>query len=130
MLVHDCWASHFNTAAITHQICISHLLRDLNYLSEPYRHKWSSATKLLLQLALNLKKRMQPSDYYAHNPRRLQLEDRLSFLLNYNLPSDGHDELPKFQKQLKKYNGFSLSYLGKKSLLTIMLLKGRFVILK
>jgi len=26
VLVHDCWASHFNTLAITHQICLAHLL--------------------------------------------------------------------------------------------------------
>jgi transposase len=28
VLVHDCWKSHFNTHALSHQICIAHLLRD------------------------------------------------------------------------------------------------------
>ena len=32
VLVHDCWRSHFNTNALSHQICIAHLLRDLNWL--------------------------------------------------------------------------------------------------
>ena len=41
VLVHDCWASHFNTNALTHQICIAHLLRDLNYLNELHNHKVS-----------------------------------------------------------------------------------------
>lgn len=31
-LVHYCWVSHFNTLAMTHQVCIAHLLRDLNEL--------------------------------------------------------------------------------------------------
>lgn len=41
VLAHDCWPSHFNTNAVTHQIYIAHLLRDLNYLNELYSHKWS-----------------------------------------------------------------------------------------
>jgi transposase len=32
VLVHDAWPSHFNTHAVTHQLCMAHLLRDLNYL--------------------------------------------------------------------------------------------------
>jgi len=50
VLVHDCWRSHFNTAAASHQICIAHLLRDLNYLSERYNHKWSKVCKALFKL--------------------------------------------------------------------------------
>ncbi len=111
VLVHDCWASHFNTNAITHQICIAHLLRDLNYLNELYGHKWSQATKLLFQIALILEKQMKPSDYYTHNPRRGQFENRLDFLINYNLPSDKHDELIRFQKRLKKHREYIFTFL-------------------
>lgn len=111
VLVHDCWASHFNTDAITHQICIAHLLRDLNYLNELYGHKWSQATKLLFQVALNLEKQMKRPDYYAHNPRRHQIEIRLDFLINYILPSDKHDELIRFQKRLKKYREYIFTFL-------------------
>jgi len=111
VLVHDCWASHFNTNALTHQICTAHLLRDLNYLNELYGHKWSQATKLLFQLALNLEKQMKPSDYYAHNIRRHQLENRLDFLISYILPPDKHDELIRFQKRLKKYREYFFTFL-------------------
>jgi len=111
VLVHDCWASHFNTDAITHQVCIAHLLRDLNYLNELYGHKWSQATKLLFQIAINLNKQMKLPDYYVHNPRRHQIESRLSFLINYNLPLDKHDELIRFQKRLKKYREYILTFL-------------------
>lgn len=109
-LVHDCWASHFNTNAITHQICIAHLLRDLNYLTELYNHKWSKAVKLLFQLALDLEKQMDISDYYVHNPGRLQLEKRLDFLINYHLP-DKKTELITFQNRLKKYRDYIFTFL-------------------
>ncbi len=111
MLVHDCWASHFNTHAITHQICIAHLLRDLNYLTELYWNKWSMAVKLLFQHALGLEKQMQPADYYAHNPRRHQIETQLDFLTNYNLPPNKQEELIKFQKRLKKYREYLFTFL-------------------
>jgi transposase len=32
VLVHDCWASHFQTQCKTHQLCIAHLLRELIFL--------------------------------------------------------------------------------------------------
>lgn len=109
-LVHDCWACHFNTIAITHQICIAHLLRDLNYLNELYNHKWSKAVKLLFQVALDLKKQMGCSDYYAHNPRRLQLEKRFDFLIGYGLP-DEKNELARFQNRLNKYRDYIFTFL-------------------
>jgi len=109
-LVHDCWASHFNTPAITHQVCIAHLLRDLNYLNELYAHKWSWAVKLLFQQSLKLKKQMELVDYYKQNWRRTQIEKRLDFLINYLLP-DEKKELITFQKRLKKYREYLLTFL-------------------
>lgn len=109
-LVHDCWSSHFNTDAKTHQICIAHLLRDLNYLNELYDHKWGRATKLLLQTALRLEKQMNIADYYVHNPRRLQIESRMDFLLACNLPPD-KKELIRFQNRLRKYREYIFTFL-------------------
>ena len=110
VLVHDCWASHFNTRAASHQICIAHLLRDMNYLNELYGHKWSQACKLLFQLALKQEKQMDAVDYYIHNPRRIQIKKRLDFLINYELPPD-KEELVTFQNRLKKYRDFLLTFL-------------------
>jgi transposase len=110
VLVHDCWASHFNTDAKTHQICIAHLLRDLNYLNELHGHKWGRATKLLLQIALSLEKQMSLEDYYVQNPRRLQIESRMNFLLTCNLPPD-KKELIRFQSRLKKYREYIFTFL-------------------
>lgn len=103
VLVHDCWKSHFNTKALTHQICMAHLLRELNYFSELYNNKWSKVCKRLFQNALDLKNKMDVVDYYINNPTRQTLEKRLDRLLNYELNKD-HKELITFQNRLKKYN--------------------------
>ena len=109
-LVHDCWASHFNTKALTHQLCIAHLLRDLNYLNELYNHKWGRTLKLLLQTALKLKRQMEKADYLIHNPRRGQIEKYLDMLLGYQLPPD-KKELVRFQNRLIKYKDYILTFL-------------------
>jgi len=110
VLVHDCWKSHFNTDALTHQICIAHLLRDLNYLSEKYNHKWSKVCKNIFKSALDLKKSMNTVDYYMQNPRRMLIEKRMDKLLKYNLPT-GHKELISFQKRLIKYKDYLFPFL-------------------
>jgi transposase len=110
VLVHDCWASHFNTKALSHQVCTAHLLRDMNYLTELYSHKWSKICKMIFQSALKLKQQMSRSDYYAHNPERKQIEDRLDKLLNYKLPED-NKELIRFQKRLRKHREYLFTFL-------------------
>lgn len=110
VLVHDCWASHFNTVAASHQICIAHLLRDLNYLTERYNHKWSKVCKTLFKSALNLEKSMNSVDYYINNPRRKQIESRMKVLLDYQLP-DKHEEIATFQKRMRKYRDYIFTFL-------------------
>lgn len=110
VLVHDCWVSHFNTAAASHQICIAHLLRDLNYLTERYNHKWSKVCKTLFKSALDLEKSMNSVDYYINNPRRKQIESRMKILLNYQLP-DKHEEIVTFQKRMRKYRDYIFTFL-------------------
>lgn len=110
VLVHDCWKSHFNTNALSHQICIAHLLRDLNYLSERYNHKWSRICKKLLMSALDLKKNMNDADYYNHNQKRISIEKRLDRLLNVDLPNE-HKELVSFRNRLLKYRNYIFSFL-------------------
>lgn len=110
VLVHDCWASHFNTNALGHQLCIAHLLRDLNYLNELYGHKWSRILKLLLQQALSLEKQMKPPDYYIQNLTRSRIESRLDLILKQDLPTD-KNELVRFQKRLKKHRQYIFTFL-------------------
>ena len=110
VLVHDCWKSHFNTNAISHQICMAHLLRDLNYLTELYGHKWSKICKNLFKIALNLKSQMKKEDYYNKNPKRITIEKRLDRLLEYKLDSK-YKEIISFQNRLVKYKDYIFNFL-------------------
>jgi transposase len=110
ILVHDCWKSHFNTNALSHQICIAHLLRDLNYLTEKYEHKWSRICKALFKSALDLKSKMDVTDYYIHNPKRTSIEKRLNILIQYPLDEE-KTELIAFQNRLSKYRNFIFTFL-------------------
>jgi len=110
VLVHDCWRSHFNTKALSHQICMAHLLRDLNYLTERYNHKWSKVCKMLFKSSLDLKNKMRNVDYYIQNPKRISLENRLDKLLDYNV-NPKNKELVTFQNRLIKYREFVFTFL-------------------
>lgn len=110
VLVHDCWKSHFNTPALSHQICIAHLLRELNYLTELYGHKWSKVCKKILLTSLALKADMSTPDYYGHNLIRAKIEKRLDRLLQYQLPGDFKEMVP-FQKRLIKYRQYIFTFL-------------------
>lgn len=110
VLVHDCWKSHFNTTALSHQICIAHLLRDLNYLSELHAHKWSEVCKTLFKSALELERVMNKKGYQKCNVQRSMLEKRLDRLLNY--PIDFKlKKLISFQKRLIRYRKFIYPFL-------------------
>jgi transposase len=110
VLVHDCWRSHFNTKALSHQICLAHLLRDLNYLTERYNHKWSKVCKMLFKSSLDLKNRLRNVDYYIQNPKRTSIEERLDKLLDYNI-NPKNKELVTFRNRLIKYREFVFTFL-------------------
>lgn len=99
-LVHDRWACHFQTDAKAHQICIAHLLRDLNYINDLYGKKcdWVSNLKTLLQEAIQLKKELTIDDYYCLNVKRQILFDKLNQLLRYSM----HQDYPKSKTLQKK----------------------------
>jgi transposase len=100
-LVHDRWACHFQTDTKAHQICIAHLLRDLNYIRDLYGKKcdWASDFKSLLQEALHLKKGFTIDDYYFPNVKRQTLFNKLQQLLAYPLHQD-HPKSKTLQKKL------------------------------
>ena len=44
-LVHDCWASYLRYEQCRHQLCGSHLLRDLTFIVESNNHRWARCSK-------------------------------------------------------------------------------------
>jgi transposase len=46
-MIHDFWATYFKYPS-SHAICNAHLMRELQGISENYRHRWSEALRHLL----------------------------------------------------------------------------------
>lgn len=110
ILVHDCWASHFRTECVTHQLCIPHLLRELNYFIESRSSKWAVDFKKLLCQALELKKKIDPHRYADPDPERNRIMERKRELLERPLP-DERNKLRAFQKRMVKYRNFIFTFL-------------------
>lgn len=80
-LGHDRWAAHFQCPSKGHQICMSHILRELNFLEELYQSKWAVKFKILIQRALNKKRAMNINDYGIKNTARNNIMAKLKLLL-------------------------------------------------
>ena len=98
-LIHDRWPCHFQMTTKAHQLCIAHLLRDLNYINELYKGKciWATQLKNVLLDAIQLKKNLCTADYYYPNCKRDALFERLNECLLYPI-----DELHKKSRTLQK----------------------------
>ncbi len=110
VLVHDCWKSHFQTQAHTHQLCLAHLLRELNYFTERYKDPWPGKFKKVLKVAIEVKKQMIIGDYYQHYQPRSNIEDTLDTLLG-EVINEQYKELASFKKRMVKYRDYLLNFL-------------------
>ncbi len=50
-LIHDCWASYFAYDRCSHQLCGSHLLRELTFVVDSNGYRWARLMKRLLREA-------------------------------------------------------------------------------
>ena len=110
VFVHDCWKSHFQPEVHTHQLCTSHLLRELNYLEERYNHPWPVRFRKFILDGIKLKEKLDPGDYYQPIKKRTALENRLKRLLASRL-DEKHKELVSFQNRMLKYKDYILTFL-------------------
>jgi len=102
ILCHDAWKPHFKCPARTHQLCLAHLLRELEYLEKRYDHPWSTKCKKLFLDSLKLKNELLLDLYKSDCPQRLAIEKRMDRLLQTPIDKK-HKELLSFSKRLKKY---------------------------
>lgn len=110
ILNHDRWASHFHCKSKGHQMCTSHLLRDLVYIEELYNSQWAIEMMALIRDALFLKKEMKIEDYQKPNEKRKLIEKTLDKLLAQNIDSK-HNKALAFQKNLNKHKESILLFL-------------------
>ncbi len=109
ILVHDCWKPHFNSYAKGHQICLVHILRELQYFIEK-KNKWAYHMSMLLYKSMALKKKMlqNPLENYSQQVRQIQKsKDRLIYI---NTQSKDK-KLLALIKRLRKYDQYLFTFL-------------------
>lgn len=108
--VTDCLAAQLKTFAKAHQICMAHLLRELNNFIEALDCQWSVEMKQLIQQALECKRQLTADDYWLGNENVKFLETQLDLLLQTEL--DGkHKKVKAFIKRLNKNRNAIFTFL-------------------
>ncbi|MBW6481077.1 MAG: IS66 family transposase [Bacteroidales bacterium] len=108
--VSDCLPAQLKIQTLAKQICISHLLRELNNFIDVFNCGWSEKLKQLFQEAILLKSELHPDDYLSPNEKVNSIRKRLDRLLDE--PSfDKHKKVQTFIKRLNKHNGSILTFL-------------------
>lgn len=108
--VSDCWAAQLKVKAFLHQVCMAHLLRELRNFEDALGCKWSIAMKQLLQDAIALKKQLTAKDYLQKPAAVIQIEERLTRLLQQE-HSASHKKVQAFSKRLIKNKNSILTFL-------------------
>jgi len=102
ILCHDAWKPHFKTPSKEHQLCLAHLLRELEYLEKRYEHSWTAQCKKLFLDSIQLKKTLSPELYQNDTQQRKAIEQRMDNLLEIPIDKE-NKELVTFSKRLIKY---------------------------
>lgn len=102
--VSDSLSAQLKTPAKWHQLCLAHLLRELNYLIEVYHHKWATDMKDLLNRAIALKNSMTNNQYRNPLEERTKILDEFETLINQQLPDTVPKILPFQKRMIKRRN--------------------------
>lgn len=99
VIQHDRWPAHFQCIAKDYQICIAHLLRDLNFIVQLEKSQWAIQLKTLLCKAIEFEKEMTAKDHYPDAIQPKAFEQKLSELLLFQL-TQSEKKARTLQKQL------------------------------
>ena len=110
VLVSDRYGAQLKTNALTHQLCLSHLLRDLNYLIEFTDSAVVKRFRLLLHDSLTLKKQMEDEDYSSSNINRSYIRKKTFEILDSDL-SNEHKKVQTLFKRLNKSRDYIYEFL-------------------
>jgi len=115
--VTDCLAAQLKTPALLHQICLVHLLRELNNFIDAFNCQWAVQMKQLLQSAIRVKSGLQPHDYLPVRQTGLSNNDEVNIiskelqkLLRVDLSKE-HKKVQAFIKRLNKNQDAILPFL-------------------
>jgi hypothetical protein len=111
ILVSDAWASQLATPAQSHQLCMAHLLRDLNHFIEIYpAHEWPVKMKQLILDSLKLRKILETEGFQSKKDLLNQVETNMDELLDVVLDKKYKKMIP-FRKRLIKNRNYLFNYL-------------------
>jgi transposase len=113
-LVSDCWAGQLKTTSKYHQLCIAHLLRELNNFIDVLQDDWSKKVKLLLEQSIQIKKESRMSGLAVHEKSILLLKEKLNELLQDQNPPK-HKKIHAFKKRLCKHQSSILVFLDQEN---------------
>jgi transposase len=105
----DRWKAQLKTMAKNHQLCLAHLLRELEYLIQAEKTSWARQFKELLLQAIKLKQNQK-----AHNkdhPQTLEVEQQLDALLAQTICEQNASKTRSFKKSMVKYRQFIFPFL-------------------
>ena len=110
-LVHDCWMPYFKMQVKHHQICIAHLLRELNYFIELRKDNWSYDFKRLLLKALKVKREIYDLPQNEFTKRISQIKQSAKILIFQSEINSDVKKLRAFHKRMKKYFDYLFTFL-------------------
>ena len=99
--VSDSLSAQLKTLSKRHQLCIAHLLRELNYFEQIYNHRWVNEMKALFKRSIILKNTMTSEQYNEPLEERTAIQKEFNNLINETLP-DAVSKIFPFQKRLRK----------------------------
>lgn len=105
----DRWKAQTKTIAKNHQLCLAHLLRELEYLIQAEKTPWANQFKELLLKAIKLKQIQ--STYDKNHPQTLELENQLDSLLAQTIPPPNTKKTISLKKSMIKYRQFIFPFL-------------------
>ena len=114
ILLSDRWASHLNTNAKGHQICLAHLLRELNYLEAAEKHSFSIELQNLFRKAIEEKKKHQV--FTVDDKKSQELEQALDELLKVSIDAVACPKTVTLQNSLNKLRDCVFPFLYNKHL--------------
>jgi transposase len=99
----DRLAAQLSTLSKGNQVCLAHLLRELNYLAQAEEHEWATAFKTLLQDAIKLKQ--DKGACPPNDPLAQKIEARADQLLATTIRDKQMEDKVAYQQTITFFNG-------------------------
>ena len=108
--VTDCLPAQLKVSAKAHQICIAHLLREINNFIDVFKCPWSVQIKQLFKEAIELESQMSTEDYWSPSEKVMRINQQLELLLKVDT-TNKPKKVRAFIRRLNKNQNSILPFL-------------------